>query len=610
MNSRGILLVLTLGVASLRGQNEPVDLPQVFVVSPRIANQAPVGTFVMPVSSLRFEPAVDIQARNLTEGQADLTIRGGIFENTGVVLGVVSPSDPQTGHYFAEIPVPATMLQAPVVLTGADHALQTTNSTVGGISYGWRPIRTGGAVSVGAGDHELNRQEFQTGYSQSVGGDQNLGAEVSWARSESEGALPFGDHHFDRIGGRFQLRSKNSQTDLYAGYQKKFFGWRNLYTPFNSLESENLETTFFALNHRTNFGGGDYVEAGAFHRRNKDDYAFNRLAPLTAVHPFQHTTWLDGVAVAGRASSGDVAVTARGEFSTDFLKSTSLTAGNYHTRSLAKFTVLPEKTWTGADKSQWVFKAGGSIDGSNRSGTQGSPIVSIANEHREGAISSLSLSYAQTTQLPSYTALNSSAASGLFRGNPNLGRETSRNLEFSLHSTLAGWALQGAAFYRQDRSLVDWTFRKGVTARAANAVDIDTTGAEIFARRSWAAFDFTLGYTVLAKDADYRGATVDASFYALNYARQRVTAAIAWRVNREFEFRMDNAARVQADNVLRSVGGDETLISSLGVFWHPAALRGVEISAQADNLWNSNFQEVPSVPAARRQLALGVSYAW
>ena len=31
--------------------------------------------------------------------------------------------------------------------------------------------------------------------------------------------------------------------------------------------------------------------------------------------------------------------------------------------------------------------------------------------------------------------------------------------------------------------------------------------------------DFVVGYTALTKTADYRGAAVDASFYALNYAR-------------------------------------------------------------------------------------------
>ena len=77
----------------------------------------------MPVTALRYEPLVDVQARNFAEDQADVAIRGGIFENTGFRIGGVSLYDPQTGHYFAEIPVAPAMLSAPQVLTGVDNAL-------------------------------------------------------------------------------------------------------------------------------------------------------------------------------------------------------------------------------------------------------------------------------------------------------------------------------------------------------------------------------------------------------------------------------------------------------------------------------------------------------
>ena len=149
-----------------------------------------------------------------------------------------------------------------------------------------------------------------------------------------------------------------------------------------------------------------------------------------------------------------------------------------------------------------------------------------------------------------------------------------------------------------------------MTARTANAVDVATTGVEAFARRSWSAIDLVLGYTALTKDADYRGATVDASFYALNYARHRLTAAVTARLGHGFELRMDNVARVQAGNLLRTVGGHRAVTSSLGFVYRPTEWRGVELTAQADNLWNTSFQEVPAVPASRRQLSVGAAYLW
>lgn len=611
MTFRHALLLASCTIA-VQAQSDSVQLPEVTVYSPRVANQNPVATFAMPVSALRFEPEVDAQTRNFGEAQADISIRGGIFENTGFTIGAVSLLDPQTGHYLAEIPVAPAMITAPRIVTGADLAINSINATAGAVSYGWRPITNAGAVSVGAGQYQLAEAEAYSGFSRQLGqtGAQ-LGADFAWAHSDSNGSLAYGDHVFNRVNGRLQLLRSGSQTDLFAGYQAKFFGWPNLYTPFNSNETENLKTLLVVLNHRVDLGGGDFVEAGTYYRRNRDDYAFNRFAPVGPVHPFNHSTWVRGAAISGRKSIGDVVIDARAEFLSDFLESTSLLFGRYHSREITKLSLVPERSWSLANGTRFVARAGATYDYTNRNGSAVSPVVEFAHESSaQQDVRRVYLSYSDTTQVPTYTALNSSPSAGLFRGNPNLDRERSHNLEIGASGAAASWTFQTAVFYRQDNDLVDWTFRRGVTARSASAVDIATTGAELVARRAWSAFDLVLGYTWLTKDADYRGAVVDASFYALNYARQRLTAAVVARLGREFELRLDNEFRVQAANMLRTSGGDHPVISSLGIAYRPSAFRAVTISAQVDNLWNSAFQEVPAVPAARRQISASVHYVW
>ncbi len=604
-----VSLIVLLPVA-VRAQSA-VNLPEVTVYSPRVANQSPAGTFAMPVSALRYEPRVDIQARNLAEGQADVTLRGGIFENTAFQIGAVTVIDPQTGHYLAELPIAPAMLSAPEVRTGADLTLGAANATSGSIAYGWRPIRMAGAASIGAGEFRLKRADLYQGFASAPGGNATrFGADVAVAHSESDGAVPYGEHEFDRVNARLQLSGAAGQTDVFAGYQAKRFGWPNLYTPFNSNETENLQTLLLAANHRADFGHGEFFEAGVYHRRNKDDYAFNRFAPVGAVHPFQHTTWVSGGALSGRREVGTFAVNFRGEVLADELKSTSLTAGRYHTRTISKVAVAPEKSWTAADGSRTIVKAGASYDDTNRDGGTLSPVAEIAREFGSASLRRIYVSYAKTSQMPSYTALNSSATAGLFRGSANLGRQTSHNIELGASGSLAGWSTQGALFWRRDDALVDWTFRRGVTARTANAVDIDVAGIELFARRSWSACDFVLGYTGLTKDADYRGAVVDASFYALNYARHRVTAALTLRLGHGFELRVDNVARLQADNLLRVTGGDDAITTAASLAYRPSAWRGVELTAGVDNAWDSDYQEVPAVPAARRQFSFGASYTW
>ena len=300
----------------------------------------------------------------------------------------------------------------------------------------------------------------------------------------------------------------------------------------------------------------------------------------------------------------------RAEVLADELESSSLTFGSYRTRTLTKLSVVPEKVWAAANGVRTTLKAGLAHEDTNRDGGALAPVFELAREFPNARFRRIALSYTKTSQVPTYTALNSSATAGLFRGNPDLGREKSHTLELALTGTLSGWNLAGAVFWRRDDSLVDWTFRQGVTARTANAVDIDVGGIEVVARRSFGACDFVFGYTGLTKDAEYRDALVDASFYALNYARHRITAAAVVRLGHGFELRMDNVVRFQADNLLRVTGGDDAVSTALGVSYRPIAWRGAEFTIQADNLWDSEFQDVPAVPAARRQVSAGVSYVW
>ncbi len=600
----GLLLLNPLG-----GQEaKPVlELPKLAVYSEHVANQAPVSTFAMPVSGLQFEPRVDVQARNLAEGQADVAIRGGIFENTGFKIGAIAVFDPQTGHYFAELPIAPAMLSTPRILTGAENAHGGFNAQVGSVAYGWKPIAQRGELAMAFGNHGTNRQSVYQGLVRKpASGNLTVAADLELARSESDGSVPFGDHDFKRMAARLQLTGEGAQTDFFAGWQEKFFGWPNLYTPFGFNETEYLKTELYGFNHRVEPSAGTYWQVGAYYRRNYDDYEFDRSTP-GASNPFIHTTRVRGMAADGRQEWGDWAVTYAAHYLSDRLESTALTFGRFSTRHYRKASVIPEYTSdTGAGRLTW--RAGAAWDDTNRDDSAVSPVLEVSLRRASGV--RLYAQYAESTQVATYTALNSSPASGLFRGNPNLGRETSRNLEAGLAFSHGAWNVQAAVFHRRDDDLVDWTFRRGVVARTANSVDIDTTGFEAVAALNAKRFDLILGYAYLEKDEDYGGAAVDASFYALNFPRHRFTAAIIARLAPGLELRVDNEYRRQEENPLRTSGGDSAVLSSAGIYWTPRAARGLELSLRLDNIWDEDFQEVPAVPAARRQWAAGAAYRW
>lgn len=588
------------------------EIAEITVRADRVANTRPAGSYASPVTVLRFDPLTEIQSRGIAEGQSDVTIRGGVFENTGFKLGAVTVMDPQTGHYVAGLGVDPALMSAPVIYKGIDNAVEGFNSAIGTIAYRIRPLDDGGLISLGAGSDATNFQSLHFARTTVDRTGNNVGASFSFARSEGDGSVPNGDHRFSRYNVHLQRSGTDSQSDLLLSYQDKFFGWPGAYTGFASLaEIDDTQTTLILANHRVEANRG-WWELGAYYRRLVDDYDFDRTsAESGAPGSFEHETRNVAVGLRGQQRTGRVAWSYGAQVTSDELvRSTDLTNGNFNKRTYAKVTVVPSLDFDLEKSRTMTLLAGATVDYSNRDSNAVSPLIGVVyGQPTEHGQTDVSLEYAATSQLPGYTALNSNPA-GLFGGNPNLGRERAKQLAVSVEHEAGQWQGRLAVFGRRDDKLVDWTYSTGAPfSRQANPVDIDVIGFEALFKRQWSTIDLVAGYTWLDKDEGYGSALVDASFYALNFARHRATLALRYRFADSFELRVDNEYRRQQDNPLR-VGDDSTYLASLSLLWESAQLDGLSASLIADNLTDSEFQPFPGTPAAGRQLSLTASYGW
>ena len=600
-------------------EDEIESLPE-FVVESRVALSEPIGVIAAPISELRYEPLVDVQARQSAEAQGDVTLRGGIFENTGFSIGAATLFDPQTGHYFSEIPIDPLMLSNPQVQTGIDNAIGGFNSSVGTIQYAWQPIREGSQITFAIGDNSFNHQQFMLN---TIFSDQIMGKIVSASfaleRSEGDGSEPNSQHNFNRYNFRLQISDESSQTDLFIGYQDKFFAWPFLYAPrqthdaisnVGDTESENLKTALFLVNHRQFYGENSFIELSAYHRVHTDDYEFDKDTP-GLFNPYEHRTRVTSIGLQGRHNWDPWSINYGAQLLGDSINSTTLNERSFDSRTYYKLTLLPEKTFFLENGNALTTKAGFSFDASNRDSSAVLPLLSFnLKQPLADGSNSYYIQYVETSQVPGYTALNSNPSSGLFRGNADLERERSRNIEAGLNVVRSNWRADFAVFYRMDQDLVDWTYSDANTsARTANPVDINTFGIEAVWQGNYDALDLILGYTFLNKSEDYGLANVDASFYALNFAEHRWTAAILWQLGQEWLLRSDNEFRLQKANKLRS-SKDEAFLSSLSLSWNPLLYLDLTISMGIDNLFDSDFEEVPGVPGAGRHFAVSSRYAW
>ncbi|GFD70392.1 TonB-dependent siderophore receptor [Alteromonas sp. KUL106] len=579
------------------------------------ANNKPVGTFNSPISNLEYDPRVDLQSRNMAEAQADVTIRGGIFENTGFRVGSATLIDPQTGHYFAEIPIAPEMLTKPSIFTGVNNALYGVNSSVGTVSFGWRPLQTSGSVSLGVGNNNFNLQRVHGAVKHKLDdySGWSVGMEGEYSRSESDGTIANGDHNFERASGRVQLASEVAQTDLFYGYQQKFFGWPNLYTPFNVNETEDIETRLVMLNHKQRYGEkslGNTFEVSAYYRKNNDHYVFSRENP-EAFQAF-HETEVKSLALSGiHRILPDFGINYSAQFTADDITSTTL-ENNFTSRDYYKISVVPEyRTQLNSNESLTV-RLGGTFDDTNRDDDRLSFVgdISWLTQSGNNASRTLYLSFAEATQVAGYTAIGGSTTSGLFRSNNQLQREVSKNLEFGASFDQSSFKIDTAVFYRWDNELTDWTYSFDATsARSANPVDIETLGAEIIAVKRFDSADVVASYTYLDKSEDYGIDGVDASFYALNYPPHRATLGLVWFATDTLEVRVDNEWRKQETNALRS-GSDSAFFSHATLTYSPAQIEGLNLVLAVDNLWDERFEEIPGTPGRGDQYSATVTYFW
>jgi len=588
------------------------DIEKIMVKGTKTANKEPVGTFVSLVSNLEYDPRVDLQSRNMAEAQADVTIRGGIFENTGFRVGSATLLDPQTGHYFSEIPVAPEMLSEANVMTGADNALFGVNSSVGTVSFGWKPVKTAGSVSIGTGNNSFNLHRVHSGVSMPLDNakDWIIGFEGEYSFSESDGTIDNGDHDFNRTSARVQLVGPSSQTDLFFGSQDKFFGWPNMYTPFNFNETEDLKTQLFMLNHTQSYASDSTFEISAYTRRHNDHYIFSRENP--EIFQAFHKTEVKSVAFSGRHEQTEsFALNYSAQFIEDSIESTSL-ENNFTSRRYYKASILPEYKMSLKDEQQLTFRLGAAFDDTDRDDSEVSLIADIAwnTFNSDDSTQTIYLSYAEASQVAGYTAIGGSNTGGLFRSNYNLERETTKNLELGLAFDGLTWNLDTAVFYRKDDDLTDWTYSLSSTsARSANPVDIETLGWELLATTRLANAEIITSYTFLDKSEDYGAVDIDASFYALNYPDHRLTFGAIWQFTDNVEIRVDNEWRKQEQNILRN-DGDDALFTHLTLKVSPSQFQGLDIIFAADNLWDESFEEIPGTPGRGEQYTATVTYNW
>jgi vitamin B12 transporter len=597
MKKQTLLTFLTLPVLSLFAQE---TIPPLLVRDSPLSISQSGGLDTSLAAFLRYEPGVEIIPQGIAGGSSDISIRGSAFSGAGLSFGGVSLRNPQTEHFHTDFPFPVWWLAAPEVRTGTRQAARGEGHLAGTVALTPLPMRTrriisGGVDSEGGFSFSGGLQYVQETLHGNAFG---LGAFAGYMDAPNVDNLG-NDVESARFGVQMQHLSPFGQTDVWAGFQEKTFGTRGYYGVNPDFASEETTKDSVLLAHFRTFDADAPLELSLMIREFQDDY---RLWLPTGLFRNEHTTNTRAVEAGYRYPVNDLfGITGRASFDTEEIQSSNL--GNYD-RYRSTFTVLPDIL---ALPNLRLF-----------AGARAEIFEDFDNEFLPLARAELSLmenlllyaDYSESARRPSFTELNYESPASL--GNAGLGVQTQRSAEIGAQWQVAPHTFTSIALFRNEtRDTVDWIRTDAGAARwqAENIGTVTTLGAEFLLRqRVTDDLDVTGTLTLLDKDGDDEPF---ASRYALDYARQALGIQLDWQIQEGLRLEANQSFRNQADNNLRTRGGDTQFLTSLALHLNPEAVPGMQVSLSATNLLDDDFRNFAGQDTyAERRFAATVSYDW
>src|SRR5580658_4723629 len=168
---------------------------------------------------LRTDSSVDIQQRSTAGVQADISIRGGSFEQTLVLVNGFRINDAETAHFNLDLPVPLEALTGIDVLHGAGSTLYGSDALAGVADFiTAKPDANTVTLRSGLGSFGENQQGI---VGEAVG--RKFSEAVAGSRDFSTGFIPDRDYRTEDGSTETWIASSWGETDiLLAGSDRPF----------------------------------------------------------------------------------------------------------------------------------------------------------------------------------------------------------------------------------------------------------------------------------------------------------------------------------------------------------------------------------------------------
>ena len=244
----------------------------------------------LPVQSvnelLSYVTGVDVRQRGPWGSQSDISIDGGTFEQTTILLNGVKMNDPQTGHNSMNLPLSVNSVERIEVLRGSAARIYGVNSLTGAINIVTiKPDKTGIEVQLDGGsnfkDNEENPDKIYTSKGIQLAGNyatdkqNHLLAGSIQSGSGHRYNTAFKNHKLF-YQGNLDINPYN-RVSVMAGYVYNNFGANGFYAaPIDKESQEIIQTGLATISYKSQLTDKLSLEPRISYRYNYDDYRFYR----------------------------------------------------------------------------------------------------------------------------------------------------------------------------------------------------------------------------------------------------------------------------------------------------------------------------------------------
>lgn len=224
---------------------------------------------------LEYAVNVDVRQRGAHGVQTDISIRGGSFDQTLILINGIPFNDPQTGHHNGDLPFDVSNIKQIEILEGPASRIFGPNAFSGAINIITGSQKLNNArVKLGTGEHKLYNIGLSTNFT-----NEQLSNTLSISKSGSDGYINNTDYQIINAHYFGSYALKNSKINLQAAFQDKSFGANSFYTPNYPNQYEQTKTRFIS----SEWSGGDELRysVSAYYKEHNDRFELFRTDPAS-----------------------------------------------------------------------------------------------------------------------------------------------------------------------------------------------------------------------------------------------------------------------------------------------------------------------------------------